>query len=94
TTPSNNGLPPEKLYTFADTVGLDAGAFKKCLDSDKYATKITEQIAAAQKAGVEGTPYTVLVMGGKNVPLVDKDGNGMGALPYNQMRSIIEQLLK
>ncbi len=93
-TPSNNSLNPAKLYEFADTVGLDAKAFKSCLDSGKYATKITEAITAAQKAGVEGTPYTVLVMGGKNVPLVDKDGNGMGALPYAQMKQIIDQLVK
>ena len=93
-TPSNNGLNPAKLYEFADTVGLDANAFKTCLDSGKYATKISEAITAAQKAGVEGTPYTVLVMGGKNVPLVDKDGNGMGALPYAQMKQIIDQLVK
>jgi len=93
-TPSNNSLNPAKLYEFADTVGLDAKAFKSCLDSGKYATKISEAITAAQKAGVEGTPYTVLVMGGKNVPLVDKDGNGMGALPYAQMKQIIDQLVK
>jgi protein-disulfide isomerase len=93
-TPTNNGLNPAKLYEFAETSGLDAKAFKTCLDSGKYATKISEQITAAQKAGVEGTPYTILVMGGKNVPLVDKDGNGMGALPYAQMKQIIDQLIK
>ena len=94
TTPANNGLNQEKLYEFADTVGLNAKAFKTCLDSGKYATKINEQVVAAQKAGVEGTPYTILVMDGKNVPLVDKDGNGMGAVPYPQMKQIIEQLIK
>lgn len=94
TTPANNGLNPAKLYDFADTVGLNAAAFKTCLDSGKYATKINEQILASKKAGVEGTPYAVLVMDGKNVPLVDKDGNGMGALPYPQMKQIIDQLIK
>ena len=92
-TPSNNGLSLSKLYDFADTAGLDAKAFKTCLDSGKYATKISEQITAAQKAGVEGTPYTVFVMDGKNVPLVDKDGNGLGALPYDQMKQIVDSLI-
>ncbi len=94
TTPSNNGLNADKLYEFADTVGLNASAFKTCLDSGKYATKINEQITASKKAGVEGTPYAVLVMDGKNVPLVDKDGNGLGALPYPQMKQILDQLMK
>ncbi|MEI6042554.1 MAG: DsbA family protein [bacterium] len=93
-TPSNNGLEKAKLYEFADTVGLGAKAFKTCLDSNKYASKISEQIVAAKKAGVEGTPYTVLIMDGKNVPLVDKDGNGLGAMPYPQMKQIIDSLLK
>jgi protein-disulfide isomerase len=93
-TPTNNGLNAEKLYEFADTVGLNAKAFKTCLDSGKYATKINEQILAAKKAGVAGTPYAVLVMDGKNVPLVDKDGNGIGAVPYAQMKQIIDQLIK
>jgi hypothetical protein len=33
-------------------------------------------------------------MDGKNVPLVDKDGNGIGAVPYAQMKQIIDQLIK
>jgi protein-disulfide isomerase len=94
TTPTNNGLNQEKLYEIASNSGLDSKAFKKCLDSGKYAMKINEQIMASKKAGVEGTPYAVLVMDGKNVPLVDKDGNGMGALPYPQMKQIIDQLIK
>jgi len=93
-TPANNGLNAEKLYEFADTAGLNAKAFKTCLDSGKYATKINEQITASKKAGVAGTPYAVLVMDGKNVPLVDKDGNGIGAVPYAQMKQIIDQLVK
>lgn len=93
-TPANNGLSQARLYDFADTVGLNAGAFKACLDGGKYATKINEQIEAAKKAGVQGTPYTVLVMDGKNVPLVDKNGDGLGALPYEQMKQIIDQLVK
>jgi protein-disulfide isomerase len=93
-TPTNNGLDLANLYDFADTVGLNAKAFKACLDSGKYATKINEQILAAKKAGVEGTPYAVLVMDGKNVPLVDKDGSGLGALTYPQMKQILDQLIK
>ena len=93
-TPSNNALNQQKLYDFADTVGLDAKAFKSCLDSGKYATKIAEQITASEKAGVQGTPYTVLVVDGKNIPLVDRDGKGLGSLPYTQMKQVMDSLLK
>ena len=93
-TPANNGLNPQKLYEFADTVGLDSKAFKTCLDSGKYASKINDQIAASDKAGVLGTPYAVLVIGGKNIPLVDKNGSGLGAIPYDKMKQIIDQFTK
>lgn len=93
-TPANNGLEMTRLYDFAETVGLDAKAFKKCLDGGKYATKINEQIVASTKAGASATPYAVLVVDGKNIPLVDKNGDVLGALRYDQMKQIIDQLIK
>ncbi len=95
-TPSNNALAQDKLYEFADTVGLDAKAFKACLDGGKYASKINEQTILSGKAGVSmfGTPYTVLVVDGKTIPLISDSGDGLGALPYAQMKSVLGEFLK
>ncbi len=96
-TPANNGLDPAKLVTFAGDVGLDTTAFKKCLDSGKYTSKVSEAKAAGFKAGARGTPYTVFAVTVKGktefIPLVDEKGNGLGALPYEGMKSVIDKLL-
>lgn len=95
-TPSNNALAQDKLYEFADTIGLDQKAFKTCLDSGKYASKINEQIISSGKAGVSrfGTPYTVLVVDGKNIPLISDAGESFGALPYMQMKSVLSEFVR
>lgn len=92
-TTSNNTLDPAKLYDFAGDVGLDKVAFKTCLDSGKYASKVDAQLQDALKAGGKGTPYTVFVFNGENIPLVDAQGNGLGALPFSAMDQIVGQFL-
>lgn len=94
TTTSNNTLDAAQLPVIADKVGLDVTKFNTCLSSGKYASKVEEQYQDAIKAGGQGTPYSVLVVGGKNIPLVDGQGNGLGALPLSQMKAVIEQFAK
>jgi protein-disulfide isomerase len=96
-TPTNNKLDPAELPKFADQVGLDSAAFKKCLDSGKYAAKVQAAKESGFKAGARGTPYTVLLTNVKGkvetVPLVDADGNGLGALPYATLKNVIDKIL-
>lgn len=93
-TPSNNGLDPAELTKTAQTIGLDTAKFKACLDSGKYAQKIEEQYQSAIKAGGRGTPYTVILTRGQTFPLVDDQGRGLGALPYETLKSLVDQFLK
>lgn len=97
-TPSNDGLDAALLPQFAEKVGLDKTAFTNCLNSGKYASKITEAKNAGYLAGARGTPYTVLLVknGSKveTVPLVDDEGQGLGALPYQTLKTIIDSFLK
>lgn len=97
-TPSNDGLDTALLPEFAEQVGLDKTAFTKCLNSGKYAAKITEAKNAGLKAGARGTPHTVLVVrdGSKteNVPLVNEQGSSLGALPYESLKAIIDSFVK
>jgi protein-disulfide isomerase len=97
-TPSNDGLDLALLPEFAEQVGLDKAAFTKCLNSGKYAAKITEAKNAGLKAGARGTPYTVLVVrdGSKTqtVPLVNEQGSSLGALPYESLKAVVDSFLK
>jgi protein-disulfide isomerase len=97
-TPSNNGLDAAQLPVFAEQAGLDKTAFMTCLNSGKYASKITDAVNAGLKAGARGTPYTVLLVndGSKvqTVPLVDNNSQSLGALPYEQMKAILDSFLK
>ncbi len=86
-TPSNNGLAASQLPKIAQEVGLDSAKFTACLDSNKYADKVKEQASQAVAAGGRGTPFSIIVRGNTKVPV-------SGAAPYEQFKSIIDQLLQ
>lgn len=96
-TQGNDSLDLALLPVFAERLNLDKTAFNTCLDSGKYATKIQEEKAKGFAAGARGTPHTVLFVntGGKieTIPLVDAEGNGLGALPTTALKSIVDRLL-
>lgn len=92
-TPSNDGLDLSKLPEIAVTVGLDKDKFVSCLDSGKYAAKVKDSYDEALKSGAQGTPYTIIKYKNEFIPLVDANGNGLGALKFEVMKQIINQLL-
>jgi protein-disulfide isomerase len=53
-------LEPAQLTEHAKTVGLDAAKFQQCLDSGKFAADVRKDMAEAGKAGVTGTPTTLI----------------------------------
>ena len=87
-TPSNNGLPFEDLPKIAEHVGLDRKMFSECLASGRHVPRIRSDIEDAAKAGARGTPYSVVIVEGKTFHPVG------GALPFAQMKTIVEQALK
>ncbi len=87
-TPSNNGLDPAKLPVVAEQVGLDVTKFNVCLSSGKYAQHVANDLADATTGGARGTPYSVIFAKGDRIPLTQ------GALPYNDMKTIIDTILK
>jgi len=86
-TPSNNGLDEAQLPQIAQDVGLNRKKFEECLASEKFKDKIQNQLKEAEAAGMNGTPYSVIVAGDQKIPL-------NGALPTAQITSIIDSLLK
>lgn len=93
TTKSNDGLDLSTLPDIGAKVGVDKEKLKACIDSGKYATKIKESYEAGLKAGARGTPYTVIRFNGEDIPLVNEQGQGLGALPYDVMKKIIDNML-
>lgn len=90
-TKSNNGLDLALLPTFAKDLGLDVTKFNACLASNKYEAKINADRQNVIDAGAQGTPYSVIFVGGPNgerIPITQ------GALPYAGMKNIIETILK
>jgi protein-disulfide isomerase len=88
-TPSNNELDPAELLKIAEFVGLNKSEFEKCLTSGKYAQKVQENYQDGLDAGIEGTPYSIIINSkdGKKYPV-------NGALPYQQIKIAIDQLLE
>jgi len=85
-TPTNNGLDPKMLYTIADTVSLDKALFTECVTSGRYASYVQANYEEGQKAGAQGTPYSVIIADGKTYPIE-------GALPFEFMQLLIDELL-
>lgn len=69
----------DDLKKWARDLGLNVTKFNECLDSGKYAKDVSEDEAAGQKAGVQGTPATFV-----NGQLVS------GAQPYSAFKTLID----
>jgi len=90
---NQKALGPEDLVKHAGAIGVDTSKFKACLDSGKYSDKIKKDMAEGQKAGVSGTPTSLLgwvEQGGKTIRAVQ---NIRGAQPYQKFKEAIESLL-
>ncbi len=80
----NNGSMTRALFMkLASDVGLNASTFGSCLDSNKYADQVQQDNTNAKTAGVNSTPTSFI--NGQQI---------LGALPYAQFASIIDNALK
>ncbi|MBP9864626.1 thioredoxin domain-containing protein [Patescibacteria group bacterium] len=83
TASNGTGFALDRLVPAAKEIGLDEKKFKTCLDSDKYAAKVNQQMQEGSAAGVQGTPGTFV-----NGTLVE------GAVPLSQFTTMIDGILK
>jgi len=77
------GLSVDQLKAKAVTLGLDAGVFDECLDSNNYADQVEEDLRAGSRMGVTGTPAVFI--------------NGQflsGAQPFEAFAAIIDKELE
>ncbi len=88
TTSNGTGFPLENLTPLASELGLDGSTFQKCLDSGKYTNLVKNEESGGAKAGVNGTPGTIIVAKGGKRDFIN------GALPFEQVKKQIDALLK
>lgn len=87
-TPSNDGLSLTELPVIAGEIGLDVAKFNTCLNSGKYAERVEKDKQDVVAAGAQGTPYSVIFTNGESIPLTQ------GALPYSDMKTILDTIIK
>lgn len=88
TSSNGNGFPIDKLTPLAEEIGLDAKAFRDCLDSGKMSGRVKEDHEDGIKAGISGTPGMIFL----------NHDNGdvfatAGALPLSQLQAAVDRLL-
>lgn len=88
TTSNGTGFALDALAPLAKELGLNESKFKECLDSGKYAKHIQEDMTGGSAAGVSGTPGTIIVAKNGKKDLIG------GALPYEQVKPMIDALIK
>ena len=71
-TPSNNGLDLTLLPKIAEELGLPKKEFASCLSNKTFAGRVEDDYADGLKAGVRGTPHTVIVLK-KNISSSQKE---------------------
>ncbi len=82
------------LESLAESIHLDVAQFQTCLDTEKYADAVREDMAIAGELGVNGTPSFVLTMTDPDNPTKVK-GIGLlrGAQPFSNFQRAIDQAL-
>ncbi len=86
---NGNGLSIESLTPFAGEIGLDEAKFNECRESGQMTARVREDFDEGTRIGISGTPG--------NIILNHKTGEvavAAGALPLEDMRRMIEPLLK
>lgn len=86
-TPANNGLDLAMLPQIAKDIGLDEKAFNACLESGKYAKVVEENYQSGVKAGVQGTPQSMILLNKKLVDTIE------GGQPYSVVKAQIDKVL-
>ncbi len=76
-------MSPAHYTQLAAQFGANSVTFASCVASKKYQGKIDTETLEAQKNGATGTPFTVIVGNGLQVPI-------SGALPYEQFVAVIK----
>ncbi len=82
------------LESLAASIHLDVAQFEACLDTEKYADAVREDMARARELGVNGTPSFVLTVTDPDDPTKVKTIRLLrGAQPFSNFQRAIDQAL-
>jgi protein-disulfide isomerase len=90
---AQQALAPAELPGHARALGLDAPRFQECLDTQKYAAAIRQDMSEAQQAGVRGTPSFFIGLTGADGSSVKALKVITGAHPYATFKEAFDSLL-
>lgn len=79
---NQSALAPEQLKGHAATLGLDTAVFAACLDEGRHAERVRQDMAEAERLGINGTP--AFFINGRFLS---------GALPFESFRAVIDDEL-
>lgn len=84
----DKGVISTGSYTeYAKSIGLNTAKFDECVKAQKSVSKIQEDQKDGQAAGLEGTPYTVIIgKDGQKIPV-------SGAQPFEAVDAAIQSVL-
>lgn len=78
----------------AAALGLDVATFETCLNSDKYAKNVRQDMDEGRKGGATGTPSFILATTDPNDPSKVKGLTFIrGAQPFSRFKAAIDQAL-
>jgi protein-disulfide isomerase len=83
----------EPLTPHAEAIGLDVTKFEECLNSGRQAAAIRRDMAAAQQAGVSGTPTFFLAYTDPKSSTIKTVRRLTGALPFATLKAEIDKLI-
>jgi len=85
---SGTGVSPKQMLLLAQKAGANKLKVADCIKQGAIAKSIKNSINAGSAAGISGTPGTMVVVNGKVKELIP------GALPYAQVKQIIDKYVK
>ena len=90
---NQRNLAPDQYPGYAEKLGLDVGAFQKCLSGRRHEAEIRGNVRIAQSLGITGTPAYVIArrIPGKDKVQVLEIVHGMQ--PFEEMEKKLNALL-
>jgi protein-disulfide isomerase len=89
---NQRALAPADLVTHAQAIGLEAPAFKACLEKGTMTARVRAEMELGQRLGVQGTPALLIGTPGPNGEVAVKKAIS-GAHPFEVFKEALDAVL-